>query len=247
MGQTKISYILCMDDLKLFGKSEIQIESLVNTAHAASDNIGMEFGIKKCGVLIMKRGKAMTCEGIEFPNGMTTKEVESEGYRYLGILELDKVKDKEMKEQFQKEYMRRLKAVLKSKLNERNKILGVNTWAVSVLRYDAGIVKWNEDELAKLDRMTHKMMTMYGALHSKSDVNRVYLPRARGGLGLISCERCNRSEENNTGWYVRNSIEPLLKALKIAGILDVVNCIKPGEFKKKCVEEEEKSWREKKM
>ena len=62
----------------------------------------MEFGIKKCGVLIMKRGKVMTYEGIQLPNGMTMKEVESEGYRYLGILELNKVKDKEMKEQFQK-------------------------------------------------------------------------------------------------------------------------------------------------
>ena len=38
----------------------------------------------------------MTCEGTELPNGMTMKEVESEGYRYLGILELDKIKDKEI-------------------------------------------------------------------------------------------------------------------------------------------------------
>ena len=96
MGQTRINHMFFMDDLKLFGKSERQIESLVNTVHAVSDDIGMEFGIKKCGVLIMKRGKVMTCECIELPNGMTMKmkEVKSEGYRYLGILELDKVKDK---------------------------------------------------------------------------------------------------------------------------------------------------------
>ena len=131
----------------------------------------------------------MTCEGIKLPNGMTMKEEESEGHRYLGILELDKVKDKEMKEQFEKEYMRRLKVVLISKLNGRNKILAVNTWAVSVLRYGARIMKWNKDKIAKLDRRTRKMMTMYGALHPKSDVNRIYLPRARGGRGLISCER----------------------------------------------------------
>ena len=47
----------------------------------------------------------MTCEGIEVPNSMTMKEVESEGYRYLGILVLDKVENKETKGQFQKEYM----------------------------------------------------------------------------------------------------------------------------------------------
>ena len=111
----------------------------------------------------MKTGKVMTYEGIELANGMTPKEVESVGYRYLGILELDKVKDKEIKEQFKKEYRRRLKAVLKSKLNGRNKILAVNTCVVSVLRYGARILKWNKDEVAKLNRRTRKMMTMYGA------------------------------------------------------------------------------------
>ena len=68
MGQIKINHTLFMDDLKLFGKSERQIESLVNIVHAVSDDIGMEFGIK--------RGKVMTCEGIKLPNGMTMKEVD---------------------------------------------------------------------------------------------------------------------------------------------------------------------------
>ena len=43
-----------MDDLKLFGKSYQQIDSLVQTIHTFSTDIGMEFGIKKCGVLILK-------------------------------------------------------------------------------------------------------------------------------------------------------------------------------------------------
>ena len=44
----------------------------------------------------------MMCEGIELPNGLTMKEVESERYRYLGILELDKVKDKEIRSELDK-------------------------------------------------------------------------------------------------------------------------------------------------
>ena len=55
----------------------------------------------------------------------------------------------------------------------------------------------------------------------------------RGGRGLISCERCIRSEENNIGWYVRNSTEPLLEAMKSARIVNVVKCVTPEEFKKK--------------
>ena len=45
------------------------------------------------------------------------KEVEKEGYPYLGIVELNKIKENEMKDKT-KEYMRRLRLVIKSKLNE---------------------------------------------------------------------------------------------------------------------------------
>ena len=36
---------------------------------------------------------------------------------------------------------------MKSKLNERNKIMALNTWAISILRYGPGILKWNKNEL----------------------------------------------------------------------------------------------------
>ena len=134
---------------------------------------------------------------------------------------------------------------MKSKLSGRNKILAVNTCAASVLRYGARILKWNKVDVTKLNRITRKMMTMYGALHPKIDVNRISLSTARGTRGLISCESCIRSVENNMGWYLRNISKPLQEAAKSAGIVDEVNRVKPEEFKKKLVEEGGKSWREK--
>ena len=66
----------------------------------------MEFGIKKCGVLVLKRGTVVSSEGVEMPDGERIKEVEKNGYRYLGILEYNKIKESKMKENFQKEYLR---------------------------------------------------------------------------------------------------------------------------------------------
>ena len=86
-----------------------------------------------------------------------------------------------MKEKFSREYLRWLRLILRSELNGRNKIMAVNTWAVSVMRYGAGILKWNTDELKSLDRRTRKFMTMHGALHPKSDIDRVYLSKEMGG------------------------------------------------------------------
>ena len=63
------------------------------------------------------------------------KQVGQEGYTYLGIIELDKIKETEMKEKITKEYKRRQRLILKSKLNERDKKTAINTWEVAVFRY----------------------------------------------------------------------------------------------------------------
>lgn len=45
-----------------------------------------------------------------------------------------------MQEIFEEEYNRRLCLVLKSKQNDKNEV--INTWAVAILQYGAGMVKW---------------------------------------------------------------------------------------------------------
>ena len=45
--ETRINYLPFMDDLKLFRKSNNQIDSLVNTLHTFSEDIGMKFGNKE--------------------------------------------------------------------------------------------------------------------------------------------------------------------------------------------------------
>ena len=191
-----LNHLLFMDDLKLYGKSDDQIDSLVQTVFTFSEDIGMEFGLKKCGVVILKKGKLVKFDGIHLPNQEIMKEVDENGYTYLGILELDEIKEHEMKIKVTAEYKRRLRLILKSKLNGKNKIQAINTWAVALLRYGAGIINWKVDELKKMDRTTGKTLTMYGALDPKNDIDRLYLKRKHGGRSLISFEMCVRSEEN---------------------------------------------------
>ena len=124
----KLNHLLFMDDLKLFAKGKNQIDSLVQTVHIFSQDTGMQFGIKMCGILIMERGKVIRTDGIRLPDGQHMKDIDEIGYTYLGILETDKIKEKEMKEKFSREYLRRLRLILRSKLNGRNKIMAVNTW-----------------------------------------------------------------------------------------------------------------------
>ena len=84
---------------------------------------------------------------------------------YLGILEADKFLEDKMKLNVSKEYTRRSRKVMKSKLNGGNLVCGVNTWAVSLLRYSAAFVSWRKSELQAIDGKTRKLFTIYGALH----------------------------------------------------------------------------------
>ena len=104
----KLNHLLFMDDLKLYAKSEEQTNTLVRTVYMFSTDIGMGFGIKKCGILTMKRGKIVKSEGRD---GEVMKQVGQEGYTYLGIIELDKIKETEMKEKITKEYKRRQRLI----------------------------------------------------------------------------------------------------------------------------------------
>ena len=70
---------------------ECEVNGLVSTVQILSNDIRMEFGIKKCGVLLLKRGKVVSSEGVEMPDGEIIKEDVENGYQYLGILEYNKI------------------------------------------------------------------------------------------------------------------------------------------------------------
>ena len=232
-----------MDDLKLYSRREKGLDSLVQTVRVLSKDIGMEFGIEKCTMLVMKKGKIVKSVGIELPHGKVIKSLqEGESYKYLGILEADEFLEEKMKLNVLKEYIRRIRKVLKSKLNGQNLVHGVNTWAVSQLRYSAGFVSWRKSELQAIDRKTRKLFTIYGALHPKSDVDRLYIPRKEGGRGLISIKDCCELAIRGLEVYVHESEERLIQAArgdKIDG-LEAASILKRSKIEKRLKDWEEK-------
>ena len=141
-----------MDDMKLFAKNEKELETLIHIVRIYSQ--GVEFGIEKCALLVVKSGKRHLTDGIELPNQDKIRTLaENETYEYLGILEADTVKQVE-KKKIQKEYLRRTRKPLETKLNSRNLIKGINTWAVCLVRYSGPFLQWTRDELRQMDQRT---------------------------------------------------------------------------------------------
>ena len=86
----KVNHLFFMDDLKLYGKNGKEIDSLIKTVWQCREDIKMEFGILKCAAVSLQSGKKRW-EGIQLPNGEEIGEAGAGGYKYLGVLELDKI------------------------------------------------------------------------------------------------------------------------------------------------------------
>ena len=135
-----------MDDIKLFAKNEKELETQIHTVRIYSQDIGMEFTIEKCALLIMRSGKRHLTDVIELPNqDKIRKLAENEIYKYLGILKADTIKQVEMKNKIQKEYLSRTRKLLETKLYSRDLIKGISTWAVTLVRYSGPFLKLTRD------------------------------------------------------------------------------------------------------
>jgi len=112
----------------------------------------------------------------EVPTAWTGKT-----YKCLGFRESIGTRHKQMKERLKKEYTKRLKMIMKSELNVKNKTIAIGALVTPVLRYSFGIINWRLEEIRKIDRETTRTLTMYKIHNPKLiyGVNRTYVKKER--------------------------------------------------------------------
>ena len=100
-----------------------KMKTLTHAVRIYSQDIGIEFYIEKCTMQVMKSGKRHLTDEIELLNQDKIRTLEEkETYKYLGILEADTIKQVEMKEKIKKEYLKRTRKLLETKVCSRNLI-----------------------------------------------------------------------------------------------------------------------------
>ena len=191
------------------------MDSVVQTVRVFSEDVGIDFSIGESAMLVMMKGKIVNSVVLEFPDGKFIKSLQKgESYKYLRILEADKFLKEEMMLNVSKEYMRMLRKALKSNLNGENFVSGVNTWAVSLLRCSVADVSWRKSKMQPIDRGTRKLFTIHVALDPKPDVDRSYVPRKKGGRGLISMEDIIELAVRGLEVYLHGSEDGLIHAAR---------------------------------
>ena len=73
-----------------------------------------------------EKGKRSGMHGIELEISEEIGQIGEEGYKYLGVLEKGDIRQDGMKENIRKEYFKRFRATLKSKLNPKHVSQAIN-------------------------------------------------------------------------------------------------------------------------
>lgn len=187
----KINHLIYMDDIKLISTSKEELNQLLKQTDTFTKDIKMEFGLDKCRMGEMRRGKWRANEGYLLENKDEENKVirgmeKEETYKYLGVLQAKGIEQKKIKEELINTYKKRIGQLLKTKLTARNMITAINTYAVPVIGYSYGMVKWTNTDLEALDRLTRSKLKEHKMHHPHSSLERCYLPRSKGGRGLTN-------------------------------------------------------------
>ena len=99
---------------------------------------------------------------MELPNQDKNRTLaENKTYKYLCILEADTIKQVEMKDTIQKEYLKRTRKLLEIKLSSRNLMKRINARAVPLVGYSGPFLKWTKEAIKQMDQRTRKLMTTH--------------------------------------------------------------------------------------
>ena len=147
-----------------------------------SYDIGMEFGLSKCTKATFKSGKLEKSDHVRLDEKTIIKDLEQEKvYKYLGIDDSSGIQHTTMKQKLKREHVRRIRFVLKSDLNSKNRITEINMLAITIITYSFNIIDWNLSEVKRLAIKVSKMITTHSMHHPKADIHRLYLERRNGG------------------------------------------------------------------
>ena len=123
----------------------------------------MKFGLDKCAVAHFVNGRlsghnsGVTVGKTDTINSMEPGQV----CKYLGVDESNGIQHSMMREILRREYLRKVKVVLRTELYGRNKILAINGFALPVLTYGFGVIHWGCTDLQQPDRRTRNLLSIY--------------------------------------------------------------------------------------
>jgi len=97
--KTKVSHLLDMNDLKLIGKTEEELQKQMQVIRTFSDDIYIEFGHDKHEKIVLKRGKLVQSQNLILDFNREIQQLkQGKTYKHLGTEDSEGIQHQQMKE-----------------------------------------------------------------------------------------------------------------------------------------------------
>ncbi|KAJ8914928.1 hypothetical protein NQ315_016082 [Exocentrus adspersus] len=154
-----------MDDIKLFVATEIGLKRQLTCLESFSNDIRMSLGLQKCKIHTIKRGIWHATEDFQLTRaaggGVIQGMAKDEAYKYLGFAQSGEIQAKQVKQKLAAELLDRSRAVLKTQLSALHTITAINSYAIPVVAWSFGVIKWSTTELDDLNRTMRVCFTKF--------------------------------------------------------------------------------------
>lgn len=204
-----INHLLYMDDIKLYAPSQTQMKNMLKITEHITNDIKMEFGINKCKILHIEREKWKEEIETEILNDEELRNMQqNETYKYLGFQQNTRINHTEIKEHIVQEYKKRLTLLMNTKLNSKNLFKAINTYAIPLLTYSFGIIKWTQTDLENINRLTRTEQTKHRNHHPHACKERITIGRKEGGRGMMDVVtlHTNQIQKLRNFFYIKQSL-----------------------------------------
>ena len=114
------------------------------------------------------------------------------------------MKHTQIKQKLGEEYLNHTKSILKPKLNGKNMMKAINTYATPVLTFTFGIVKWLPTDLENLQTKMRTLLTRYRFHHPFATNKRLTLPQQMDGRGMTDIIRLHDKQVKLLQTYFLN-------------------------------------------
>ncbi|KAG6439021.1 hypothetical protein O3G_MSEX000416 [Manduca sexta] len=187
-NHTMLSHLIYMDDIKLYARTQKDMKKLLDITTGFSTDIKMKFGLDKCKAVHIIRGKVQPGDYVINSNDIIEALEPSDVYKYLGYNQLKGLDHTSIKHALTNEYKFRVNSICKTQLSGKHLIKAINTYAIPILTYSFGIIKWSKSDVEQIERTTRTTLTKHNHHHPKSAIERLTIKRQYGGRGLIDIQ-----------------------------------------------------------
>ena len=127
---------------------------------------------------------------------------ENEIYKFLGVKQADRIKNKEVYNRVKEEISRRMNMITRTELNDKNLVKVINMNVIPVAACSINVCKFPQSELTVLDQVIKRDLRKNNMLGRQASDERLYMKRKDGGRGLKSLRDVYEETRLHVGCYV---------------------------------------------